>query len=176
MKESRNRRMQCAPFTRDERKIMQAFFQHLIQSLSDAVGEPLAIKGETRVHCDFDTFPVLIQYLPDAEQVLLAVPLAEIPEDNREARYRALLHGQYLFHQTGGGALSLDEEGRVACLQVQKDIRSLTPENFTMLMENFLHIAQYWRDRCLSADPAGAEGIPLAAPEEAQPNGTMLRV
>ncbi|MDR2788734.1 MAG: type III secretion system chaperone [Candidatus Accumulibacter sp.] len=155
---------------------MQEFFQHLIQSLSEAVGEPLAIEEGTRVHCDFDEFPLLFQYLPDAEQVLLAVPLAEIPEDDREARYRALLHGQYLFHQTGGGALSLDEEGRFACLQIVKDIRSLTPENFPVLVENFLHVAQYWRDRCLAADPAEAAGTSSTAPT-AEPHGvTMLRV
>jgi hypothetical protein len=148
---------------------MQNFFQCLIRSLSDVVGELLTIEEETRVHCDFDQFPVLFQYLPDAEQVLLAVPLAEILEDNREARYHALLRGQHLFHQTGGGTLSLDEEGRFACLQVVKDIRSLTPENFPVFVENFLHVAQYWQGRCLATDP-------VAAPEETQYDATMLCV
>jgi hypothetical protein len=151
---------------------MHDFYRRLIESLSETVGEPLAIEEETRVHCDFDQFSLLIQYLPDAEQVLLAAPLAEIPEDKREARYRALLHGQYLFHQTGGGALALDEEGRFACLQAVKDIRALTPENITVFVENFLHVARYWRDRCLAADPDAEE----TAPEEAGPGGPMLRV
>jgi hypothetical protein len=153
---------------------MQHFFQRLIQSLSDAVGTPLAIEEETRVHCSFDQFPVLIQRLPEADQVLLAVPLAEIPEDRREARYRALLHGQYLFHQTGGGALSLDEEG-FACLQALQDIRSLTPENFPVFVENFLHIAQYWQERCLAADPTGVE-IPAAPTADLANTANMLKV
>ncbi|MDR3056338.1 MAG: type III secretion system chaperone [Zoogloeaceae bacterium] len=151
---------------------MQKLFQTLIHALSETLGAPLEIAEGTRVNCNFDQFPVLIQYLPDAEQLLLAAPVAEVPSENREALYRELLHGQYLFRLTGGGALSLDENARFVCLQAAKDIRSLTPENFVVFMENFLHIAEYWHKRCLESGPSAS----AAAPTGVENNASMLRV
>ncbi|MDR1947270.1 MAG: type III secretion system chaperone [Desulfovibrio sp.] len=148
-------------------------FQSLIRSLSETVGVPCEITDEEQISCNFDRFPVLIQYLPGAEQVLLAVPAAEVTAENREALYRELLHGQYMFQLTGGCTLSLDEEARFVCLQVAKDIRSLTPENFIVCMENFLHIAEYWQKRCEGFE--SAEKAPVSA-ENREDNGGMMRV
>jgi hypothetical protein len=152
---------------------MQKLFQTLIRALSETVGTPLEIAEGTRVNCNFDQFPVLIQYLPEAEQLLLAVPVAEVPGENREALYRELLHGQYMFRLTGGGTLSLDENARFVCLQAVKDLRSLTPENFVVCLENFLHIAEYWHKHCLESDPAASAA---AAPSGAENNAGMMRV
>ncbi|MDR2614762.1 MAG: type III secretion system chaperone [Candidatus Accumulibacter sp.] len=126
---------------------MQAHFERLTQSLAQFLGvESQAGEGETRILFDFKEFPVLVEYQADACQVLLATSVAELAEKNRAALYLALLQGQYLFHGTVGATLAVDEEARFAVLQIVKDIETLTPENFPVLMENFLRAAEDWRE------------------------------
>jgi hypothetical protein len=136
---------------------MKQHFVNLIDVLSATVGTRIEIGSESRVFCDFDEFPVLIEFLESAEQILLAVSLGTPPERNREEFYRKLLQGQYLFHQTGGATLALDVEGRFVTLQAVKDIRVLTAQNFPVFMENFLRVAEYWHGQC-QGEPQAVSG------------------
>jgi hypothetical protein len=48
--------------------------------------------------------------------------------------------------ETFGMMLAVDEEARFVALQAVKDIETLTTENFPTLMENFLRVAEEWRE------------------------------
>jgi hypothetical protein len=159
-----------------EHHIMQAHFERLTQSLAQFLGAEFQVsEGETEVFFDFEDFPVLVEYLADARQVLLAVPVAALPEKNRTALYLALLQGQYLFQRTAGATLAVDEEARFVALHLVKDIETLTPENFPVLMENFLRVAEDWRD---TIERFGAEETapsPAATADLPLDPGSMLR-
>lgn len=127
---------------------MKTAFTGLVSALSAKVKYDLKILDGVRVHVNFDDFALLVEYLPEAEQVLLAASVAEVPPDGREALYRALLQGQFLFVGTKGASLALDPEESFISLQVIRDMSALTLDNFPLLVEGFLNEAEKWSVRC----------------------------
>jgi hypothetical protein len=126
---------------------MQAHFTRLIRALASRLGqESPADEAETRFFFDFENCPLLIEHLAAPRQLLLAAPVAELPEGNRAALAMALLKGQHLFHKTAGATLSVDPNERFVGLAVAKELEILTPENFPGLVENFLQVADTWRE------------------------------
>jgi hypothetical protein len=167
-------RRQCGLNLPREEHAMKLFLA-LIQSLSEKLSVNIEVGNETRVFCDFDDFPVLIELLEDAEQVLLAVSLGPVPAKNRERFYQELLQGQYMFQKTGGAALAVDGDAGFVSLQVAKDIRMLTEQSFLTFLEHFLHIAAYWRTLCAGAGQARAETEAAEADPHTPPEH-MIRI
>ena len=159
---------------------MNQIFSSLIDALSAKVGVKLEISDECRLLCDFDDFSLLIEYLEGGEQILLAVPVGSPPKSGREAFYLKLLQGQYLFHETGGATLALDMLAQFVNLQVVRHIRTLEVPDFLALVEDFLNLAAYWRERCAAAAEAEAEEVASGVPQsgsgpDALTVTTMLR-
>ena len=158
---------------------MENAFTGLIQALSAQLQARLEIRDNNKVHVNFDDIALLMEHLPDAEQLLLVAPVADVPAEGREKFYRLLLQGQYVFAETRGATLALDKEERFVCLQIAPSLRALTQENFPALVENFLNMVEHWRRRCLEiaeqesgqAGPGAQEAAPQTAPE-----ANMLRI
>jgi hypothetical protein len=132
---------------------MQQHFDRLVQSVASSLGQEVqADAGETRILFDFEDFPMLVEYMPESEKVLLAVPIADLPPDGREALFLNLLQGNYLFHRTMGATLGVDVDSEFINLQIATDISVLTNENFPILMENFLSMAETWRNEVANLD------------------------
>jgi hypothetical protein len=132
---------------------MENDFAGLIEGLSAHLNVQLEMRDESTVHVSFDGLPLMMEHLPEAEQLLLAAPVGTVPTVGREEVFRELLKGQYLFAETRGAALALDSEESFICLQIAPSLRTLTRENFPALVENFLQVAETWRQR-LEAGPA----------------------
>ena len=141
---------------------MDNAFAGLVRALSLKVRHELEITGGVKVYVDFDDFALRIEYLPEAEQLLLAAPIFDVPATGREALYRALLQGNFLFVGTHGTTLALDNKESFITLQLFRDMAALTQDNFPLLVEGFLNAAQEWRDRCLALG-GKAEGSPRDA-------------
>ncbi|MCL2029292.1 MAG: type III secretion system chaperone [Deltaproteobacteria bacterium] len=152
---------------------MESVFTGLIQALSGQVKAKLEIRNNNKVHVNFDDIALLIEHLPDAEQLLLAAPVAEVPVAGREELYRLLLQGQHIFAETGGATLALDQEESFVSLQMAPSLRALTRENFPALVENFLNMVDYWRTRCLEITEGETPG---ETPPEPAPDTGMLRI
>jgi hypothetical protein len=148
---------------------MSNAFAGLIEALSVRVNVKLAIEDNVKVRADFDNFALLIEHLPESDQVLLAVAIAEAPEGGSLELYREILKGQFLFSLTQGASLSLDQAEKFICLQLLQPLISLTRDNFPDLVENFLNRADFWRQRCLTS----AE--PEESPEAVSPGVDFLR-
>lgn len=120
-------------------------------------------------------FLLMFSYLADAQQVLVTTCIADLPEENREAIYLQLLKGQYFFKETRGATLSVDEESHFVTLQLVRHLTLLTPQNFPVLVENFLQTALVWRERL--TEGVSVSGVP-AADEAFDANAmfNMLRV
>jgi len=157
---------------------MNRMFSDLIDALSSKTGVKLASSDGHCVMCDFDDFALMIEYLEGGEQILLAAPVGSPPKANREAFYRKLLQGQYLFHQTGGATLALDTLAQFVSLQIVRDIRLLDAPGFLKLVEDFLNAAAWWRKQCEEAEEVdGVDGVPQFAAElDAHALAAMLRV
>ena len=145
---------------------MDNAFTGLIRSLSAKVGHELEISGGVKVHVDFDDFALRIEHLPEAEQLLLAAPIFDVPPVGREALYRALLQGNFLFVGTHGATLALDHKESFITVQVFRDMAALTQDNFPLLVEGFLNVAQEWRDRGLALGGEAAAGGEASLPPE----------
>ena len=139
---------------------MENAFTGLIQALSATLQTKLEIRENSTVHVNFDNIALLIEHLPDAEQLLLIAPLADVPRAGREGFYRELLQAQYAFAKTSGATLALDGKESFVSLQIAPSLHALTTENFPALVENFLNMAEHWRARCLeAAERGGGTGV-----------------
>lgn len=129
------------------------------------------------MYVDFDDLPVMFEYLEGNEQILIAVPVAQVPDENREVFYAGLLQGQFLFHGTGGATLALDPKEEFVNLQIVRDLQTLTPPDFIVLVEGFLQTADFWAKRCAEtgAKPSEAGAESGGDGEEAFP-ANMLRI
>ena len=151
----------------------------LIAALSARIGQQLEVVDGTKVHADFDDFALLIEYFPQAGQLLLAAAVAEVPERGRAGLYKNLLQGHFLFSRTGGAVLALDPAEQFICLQITQPINPLTPDSFPTLVENFLNQAGQWRRRCLEAGREELEDAAEPAAEIAPafgPGPGLLRI
>lgn len=159
---------------------MENAFTGLINALSAVLDCKLSIEDGIKAHVDFDGFPLLMRYLPETEQLLLAAPIAETPAEGREALYPALLRAQFLFVETRGAALALDPEEGFVSLQLLKDMTALTQDNFPTLVEGFLNVAEEWSARCRApaqtGESAGRAGSNAGKTEDAPPEHAMLRI
>ena len=155
---------------------MSNAFAGLIEALSARVNVELAIEDGDKVQADFDDFALLIQHLPGADQVLLAVSVAEVPADRRLELYRDILTGQFLFERTQGASLALDPAEKFICLQILQPLLVLTKDNFPDLVENFLNQAEFWRGRCLSWAETSEDGLEAGQPSPAHPGVEFLRI
>ena len=149
---------------------MSNAFAGLIEALSARVNVELAIEDGDKVQADFDDFALLIQHLPGADQVLLAVSVAEVPADRRLELYRDILTGQFLFERTQGASLALDPAEEFICLQTLQPLLGLTRDNFPGLVENFLNLAEFWRRRCLTVAEPPEEALADGPPAPAGPD------
>lgn len=122
-----------------------------------------------------DGFYVMCSFLEGTEQMLLSTCVAEIPETDRQALYFKLLNGQYFFRETGGATLAVDGEEKFVSLQIVRDLRTLTPERFAAILDNFLTAASLWRGRVdgHSAEEKRKPDLPEAALPDP---GMMIRV
>jgi hypothetical protein len=132
---------------------MNDVFKSLIESLSLKLDMEITLADEQRAEVDFDGFALLIESLPDAGQILLAASIAAVPEgeDERLRLYRELLKGQFLFAGTQGATLAIDENETFVSLQIAPYTAALTRENFPVLVESFVDMAETWYGRCTAA-------------------------
>ena len=146
-------------------------FAGLIKGLSAHLRVQLEIEDESTVHVSFDGIPLILEHLLEAEQILLAAPIVDMPAEGGDALCRELLKGHYLFAGTRGATLALDADENFVCLQIAPSMRALTPENFPALVENFLNVAETWRERLQTGLPA--EGAREKTAEPAAPPQLM---
>jgi hypothetical protein len=154
---------------------MNDVFKSLIEALSLKLDMEIALADELRAEVDFDGFALLIESRPEAEQILLAASIAAIPEDEdaRLRLYRDLLKGQFLFAETQGATLAIDENEGFVSLQIAPHAAALTRENFPVLVEGFVDMAETWYERCTALGAIAAEETVSFVPV---PNAGFLRV
>jgi hypothetical protein len=151
----------------------ETVFRNLIDALSDKVGVKLEMQDENYVFVDFDDLPVMFEYIDESKQILLAVSVAQVPDEGRETFYAELLQGQYLFHKTGGATLALDPDARFVSLQILREMQNLTPPDFIALVDEFLRAADFWVKFC---GDAGTKRTVAGPQEEGASAEGMLRI
>ena len=104
--------------------------------------------GENQLSLAINDRLILIHYFPDREKILIAGCIAPLPQENRENLLLRLLQGQYFFHKTSGMTLSVDSNGTFIALQVCMDTHSFSGEDFFTVLNNFVHVAEFWEKEC----------------------------
>ena len=106
---------------------------------------------------------ILIHYFPENEKILIAGSIAPLPLNDRENLFLRLLKGQYFFHNTSGMTLSVDPNGTFIALQACIDTHSFSTDDFFTILDNFVHVAEFWEKECANEDGTSA---PTAGNEE----------
>ncbi len=89
---------------------------------------------------------ISFQYLDEAEQILIFGDILELPKENRDIFYEMLLEGQFFFEKTQGFTLAINKDLNIVLLQTALSIHTLDENILLRIMENFMHVAVYWRE------------------------------
>lgn len=127
-------------------------FVRMIQELAGILKiDHFVMDSQTQCTLNIDDFIVLIQHLTESDQVLVACPLGPVPgpdrQDARNALYRQLLQGQFLFKETAGATLAVDPENSFIILQLVHDMAELGKNSLFTVLETFINVATLWRTR-----------------------------
>ncbi len=104
--------------------------------------------GDNQISLAVNDFLILFHYFPGSEKLLIASCIAPLPRENRENLLLRLLQGQYFFHKTAGMTLSVDKDGTFIALQTCVDAHALSSDDFFTILDNFVHVAEFWAKEC----------------------------
>jgi len=119
-----------------------------------------------------------IEVVHDAEQgrLVFHLHLGPVPEERELEIYRMMLVYSYLWMDTGGLRMSLDNEGG-ATLLYEHPVLDLDPTLLQTLLTNFADQGRIWRDLINHQPQAGVSGEePGGSPPPEMPPSGGLRV
>ena len=152
---------------RKRRSRMDPIVSELVERLRGNPGaSAVTMDTEHQYTVEMEGFLLMVHYLEDSEQILLATCVAPLPQGERENIFLALLQGQYFFQRTSGATLAVDNEASFIVLQAVYSLRLLTAGSFIHAVERFMQAAEYWRNEC--------EKLANAGPEETDVQAVML--
>jgi Tir chaperone protein (CesT) family len=104
-----------------------------------------------------DGFAITLMTAPGADILLLSAQLMEVPEVGRESLFAWLLRLNFLGLDTGGAALSIDEEERHVYLCHSVPLARVDAQTLVGIIGNFLDVSAVVRQRLLTqADSAAS--------------------
>lgn len=156
---------------------MSRIMNDLMSSLGKTLGFPdLCFDPTGYCALGFDDFLLNMQYIEATEQLFLSVSVAGLPEGNRQPLYELLLQGNCGFAQTGGATLGVNEENGVV-LSAHIKVITLDSLSFETLIDNFLTMAESWRERiALMPDAGKAPSATVRLPRDGFMPESLLRI
>lgn len=130
---------------------MNMSFKALLQELKSELGEG-AVKEDNdhQYSLILDEYWVMVHLQPDEEQILVAASLGPLPEGDKGELFKAMLQGQYFYHQTSGATLAVDDDSSFVVLQCLLPLPLINKEILVRSLEKFLNTADAWRQKLQS--------------------------
>ena len=160
--------------------------QPYFEALSQALGLELPPSASGSLAFQVEGRGLLLQWLEEARAVILYAELGPLAGWGEGEICRALLGANFLLAETQGSTLSLDEANNLIGLNCLFPVSGKTGEDFVLLVNNFVELADAWRSRlaALNAEQeerarAALEALAMPAAEENQESyspPTMLRI
>ena len=134
---------------------MSEAFRSLLSCLAADLKLPEVPEQEGMAVLVIDDFEVVLRLLP-SDQVLMHTVVAPLPAEGRAALMASLLEANTLFLATHGFTLSAREDTGVM-LQGALPMAVLNGGNIAQWVENFVNVAEFWQERCLSTESTAPE-------------------
>lgn len=121
--------------------------------------EELALDDNGFCALEFDrAIPLQLQIHPDQERLIVFAEVGFLPEEPAIETTLNLLRANYFWQGTGGGTLSIGEEGAVVLLREVR-VEGITYAAFEKLLGTFLDVAEFWQKQ-LQSSPATEVTLP----------------
>ena len=120
--------------------------QDCIDALSQALGQQVEKDGEGAYAFLLDGVPVLLHYRPADSSFLLHMEIG-YPTGLGGRIHARLLGANFLFSETHGAAISLDERTGLAFLELALGLNDLDGAAFVARVEGFVALADEWTSR-----------------------------
>ena len=139
---------------------MSEQIQHLMREIGPLVDAIDAIEqvGEQNWAIGFDEATWLtVDYNEQTDKLTLAIDCGPSPEQNRIKLYETLLTYNYLWEETGGLRMALDEPGGRVVLIFDVAVHGLDSATFATVVENMVTKSRLWQQ---SIQGVGSESDP----------------
>jgi hypothetical protein len=138
----------------------EATLSQALDILGDLLGgEPLAFDDNGLcVLAHQDGFAITLMSTASSDMLLLSAQLIAVPDADREALFAWLLRLNFLGLDTGGAALSIDEEERHVYLCHNVALGRVDAPNLVTVLGNFIEVAAGLRTRLLQDEPSAPTG------------------
>jgi hypothetical protein len=135
----------------------------VLAGLAEELGlERLALDEDDQCLVDVDGQIVLMQYISEAEIVVMQIDLGPISGRAELAVLRALMTANTSWRESGGGAFGLAPEAVHAVLTARLDLAELTADSFTDRVGDLADAAARWSAHIAALTAS----IEAAAPED----------
>lgn len=119
--------------------------------------EAITRNGEAEWSVAFDEAAIVtLEHMPDQHKLMLSMPLATPPTEQRLAAYQAMLCYNLLWQETGGVTLALGGAHGAAYLLFPLSTVDLDLAGLDTVLSNFAAKGRIWRDAIASGDFAEA--------------------
>jgi hypothetical protein len=137
-----------------------------IVALMEALGphddeiEMITRNGDAEWSVAFDEEAIItLQHVADQHKLMLSMPLATPPTEQRLAAYQAMLSYNLLWQETGGVTLALGGAHGAAYLLFALSTVDLDVDQLDTVLTNFAAKGRIWREAITSGDFGEAGGM-----------------
>ena len=134
---------------------MSEAYRSLLSCLAADLKLPEIAEQDGMALLVIDDFEVVLRLLPSG-QVLIYTVVAPLPAEGHAALMTSLLEANALFLATQGFTLAAREDTGVL-LQSSLPLAVLNGGNVAQWVENFVNVAEFWQERCLSTESPAPE-------------------
>jgi hypothetical protein len=111
-----------------------------------------------------ETTIVAIIHDADQHRLVLQLDLGPVPFDQQHSNYELLLRYNFIWRETGGARMALDEEANVIFL-FECPLFDLNTAQLQTIIDNFVHQGVHWHQ--LIQQPPQSQTTDTAAPQDA---------
>lgn len=163
----------------------QSMSQYLpyIEALNRETGLDIRLSSSGSAYLELEDRGILLQWLEAQNMFVIYVELGSLSGWRDEQVLRQLLSANFLFLQSGGGALSYDISANRVGLNYAVPVYGLSAEDFLRRLDAVVLLAEHWQEklRDMAAEQEKLALQAMTGNEEAADTGaydamTMLRI
>lgn len=130
-----------------ERSVIMDQSLSYIEALNRETGLDIRLSPSGAAHFVLEDRGILLQWLEPRQMFAVYAEVGPLAGWRDDEVLRRLMSANFLFMQTGGGALSYDPAANMVGMNYALPVYGLSPEEFVRKLDAVVTLAEEWRDQ-----------------------------